>query len=128
MPSQWSQKMRRSWLALISQMAAKWLCCHRCWRRSRTARLCSAVAAKALASAAVRHSAISVMAGPSAKAKPVNRRRYSSALRDDIERAAQTIWAIASPQLAGLLCDRLGWTQDGYAAWLEDVLARALLP
>ena len=49
-------------------------------------------------------------------------------LRDDTERAAQTIWAIASPQLAGLLCDRLGWTQDEYAAWLEDVLARALLP
>jgi AcrR family transcriptional regulator len=49
-------------------------------------------------------------------------------LRDDVERAAQTIWAIASPQLAGLMCDQLGWTQDQYAAWLEDVLARALLP
>jgi AcrR family transcriptional regulator len=49
-------------------------------------------------------------------------------LRDDVERAAQTIWAIASPQLAGLMCDQLGWTRDEYAAWLEDVLARALLP
>ncbi len=49
-------------------------------------------------------------------------------LRVDVERAAETIWAVASPDVARMLCDGRGWTEDQYAAWLEDVLVRALLP
>jgi AcrR family transcriptional regulator len=48
-------------------------------------------------------------------------------LRVDVERAGETIWAVASPDVARMLCDRRGWTRDQYAAWLEDTLVRALL-
>ena len=49
-------------------------------------------------------------------------------LRVDVDRAGETIWAIASPDVGRMLCDTRGWTRDQYAAWLEDMLVRALLP
>jgi len=49
-------------------------------------------------------------------------------LRVDADRAAKTIWALASPDVARLLCDEGGWTEDQYAAWLEESLIRLLLP
>jgi AcrR family transcriptional regulator len=48
-------------------------------------------------------------------------------LRVDIDRAAEIIWALASPELARMLCDGRGWSRDQYADWLEDALARTLL-
>jgi AcrR family transcriptional regulator len=48
-------------------------------------------------------------------------------LRVDVERAGQIIWAVASPDVARMLCDVQGWTNDQYAEWLEDMLVRTLL-
>ena len=48
-------------------------------------------------------------------------------LRVDVERAGQIIWAVASPDVARMLCDVQGWTNDQYAEWLEDTLVRTLL-
>lgn len=50
------------------------------------------------------------------------------ALRVDTERAAQVIWVLASPDLARMCCDIQGWSQAEHAAWLEEILAAALLP
>jgi hypothetical protein len=49
-------------------------------------------------------------------------------LRIGVEEAGEIIWAIASPDVARLLCDGRGWTTDRYAEWLEDTLVRSLLP
>lgn len=49
-------------------------------------------------------------------------------LRVDIERAGEIIWTLASPDVSRMLCDDRGWTQEEYAAWLEDTLIGALLP
>jgi AcrR family transcriptional regulator len=49
-------------------------------------------------------------------------------LRVDTDRAAEIIWAVASPDVARMLCDGRGWSQEQYAEWLEDMLVRALLP
>jgi AcrR family transcriptional regulator len=49
-------------------------------------------------------------------------------LRMSVDRAAVTVWAIASPDVARMLCDVQGWTERQYAAWLGDTLSRALLP
>jgi AcrR family transcriptional regulator len=49
-------------------------------------------------------------------------------LRVPVEAAAATIWALASPDVARMLCDSLGKSTEQYAAWLEDMLVRALLP
>lgn len=49
-------------------------------------------------------------------------------LRVDIDRAAQIIWTLASPDVARMLCDGQNWSPDDYAQWLEDSLARILLP
>ena len=49
-------------------------------------------------------------------------------LRVTVERAGEIIWALASPDVARLLCDTRGWSADEYAAWLEDSLVRILLP
>lgn len=49
-------------------------------------------------------------------------------LRVPVDRAADTIWALASPDTARLLCEIGGWTVDEYATWLEDALVRTLLP
>ncbi|HEX4980270.1 MAG TPA: hypothetical protein VFV63_01150, partial [Ilumatobacteraceae bacterium] len=49
-------------------------------------------------------------------------------LRVDVDRAAEIIWVLASPDVATLLCDGRGWTVDQHAEWLEDMLVRTLLP
>jgi hypothetical protein len=49
-------------------------------------------------------------------------------LRIDVDRAAATIFALASPDVARMLCEGRGFTDDEYADWLEDALGRALLP
>jgi AcrR family transcriptional regulator len=48
-------------------------------------------------------------------------------LRVDDETAAETIWALASPDLHGLLTEVRGWSRARYAAWLADSLAAILL-
>jgi AcrR family transcriptional regulator len=48
-------------------------------------------------------------------------------LRVDPEAAAETVWALASPELHRLLVRRRKWTRDRYRAWLADVLGEALL-
>ena len=48
-------------------------------------------------------------------------------LRVDVDRAGEIIWAVASPDVARMLCDVQGWTNDAYAEWLEDTLVRLLL-
>lgn len=52
----------------------------------------------------------------------------SGPLRVPVSQAAETIWALASPDVARMLCDERGWSERRYAAWLEDVLVRTLLP
>ena len=42
--------------------------------------------------------------------------------------AGETIWALASPDVGRMLCDVRGWSQARHAAWLENMLACALLP
>lgn len=49
------------------------------------------------------------------------------ALRVDEGRAAEVVWALASPDVARMLCDVRGWTEAEHAAWLESTLAAALL-
>jgi AcrR family transcriptional regulator len=43
------------------------------------------------------------------------------------EEAADTVWALASPDLHDLLTRRRGWTRERYADWLASTLAAALL-
>ena len=50
------------------------------------------------------------------------------ALRVSTRRAGEIIWTLASPDVARMLCDELGWTQAEHARWLADTLARTLLP
>ncbi len=50
-----------------------------------------------------------------------------ASLRVDADRAGEIVWAIASPDVARLLCDVRGWTQEDYAGWLGDTLSVALL-
>jgi AcrR family transcriptional regulator len=60
-------------------------------------------------------------------------RRFVSALegrgplRVDADAAAETVWALASPELHTLLRARRGWSAERYTAWLGDTLAAALL-
>jgi len=49
-------------------------------------------------------------------------------LRVSTKRAGEIIWALASPDVARMLCDELGWTQAQHAQWLADTLVRTLLP
>jgi AcrR family transcriptional regulator len=49
-------------------------------------------------------------------------------LRLSEEEAATTVFAIASPDVGRLLCDELGWSRKRHAAWVADMLKRALLP
>jgi hypothetical protein len=49
-------------------------------------------------------------------------------LRIESDAAAQTTWALASPELHQLLVQRGGWSQERYRDWLADTLAAALLP
>ena len=46
----------------------------------------------------------------------------------DVDRAADLLWTLASPDVGRMLCDVRGWTSDEYAQWLEESLAAALLP
>src|SRR3954470_23532183 len=48
-------------------------------------------------------------------------------LRLDADAAAETVWALASPELHTLLRSRRGWPPKRYTAWLEETLAAALL-
>ena len=49
-------------------------------------------------------------------------------LRVGTRRAGEIIWTLASPDVARMLCDELGWTQAQHARWLADTLIRSLLP
>ena len=49
-------------------------------------------------------------------------------LRVSVRRAGEIIWALASPDVARMLCDELGWTQPQHARWLADTLVQTLLP
>jgi AcrR family transcriptional regulator len=48
-------------------------------------------------------------------------------LRVPIKRAGEIVWGIASPELSGMMIERIGWTEDECFAYFEDVIARALL-
>jgi AcrR family transcriptional regulator len=49
-------------------------------------------------------------------------------LRVPTKRAGEVIWALASPDVARMLCDGLGWSEAEHARWLADALTRGLLP
>lgn len=63
-----------------------------------------------------------------------NMRRYArwfaarGPLRMSEEAAAETIFAIVSPDVGRLLCEERGWSRRKHAAWVADVLKRTLLP
>jgi hypothetical protein len=42
--------------------------------------------------------------------------------------AADTVWAVTSPDVHRLLTVNCGWSGDQYEHWLADTLARLLLP
>lgn len=44
------------------------------------------------------------------------------------EEAADIIWAMASPEVYGLLTVDRGWAKERYVHWLSDTLIRLLLP
>jgi AcrR family transcriptional regulator len=48
-------------------------------------------------------------------------------LRMSTRKAAETVFAIAGPDVGRSLCDELGWSQKQHAAWVADLLKRALL-
>lgn len=48
-------------------------------------------------------------------------------LRMSTRKAGEIIWTIASPEVARLLCDDLGWTQRQHSQWVADTLIRTLL-
>jgi AcrR family transcriptional regulator len=48
-------------------------------------------------------------------------------LRIDAEAAAETVWALASPELHAMLVGRRGWSRERYCDWLAGTLAAALL-
>ncbi len=48
-------------------------------------------------------------------------------LRVSQAQAAETIWALTSPELIGLLTGARQWTRAQYTTWLQDSLARLLL-
>jgi hypothetical protein len=49
-------------------------------------------------------------------------------LRVSEQGAAEILFTIASPDVGHLLCEELGWTRKKHAAWVADMLERALLP
>jgi AcrR family transcriptional regulator len=51
----------------------------------------------------------------------------NGALRVEAGPAAETAWALASPELHQLLVRRRGWSRERYRDWLADTLAAALL-
>ncbi len=48
-------------------------------------------------------------------------------VRLDRDEAAETVWALASPELHRLLTQTRGWTRERYCDWLADSLAALLL-
>jgi AcrR family transcriptional regulator len=48
-------------------------------------------------------------------------------LRVDPERAAEILWGLASPDVARMYLDGLGWDEERFRAWLEDSIIRLLL-
>jgi len=44
-----------------------------------------------------------------------------------VDAGADTVWALANPELYRQLTELRGWSIEQFAAWLEDSLARALL-
>lgn len=48
-------------------------------------------------------------------------------LRLSDEAAAETVWALTSPELHQLLTRVRGWTRRRYCAWLAESLAQLLL-
>jgi AcrR family transcriptional regulator len=46
----------------------------------------------------------------------------------DVDQAADIIWAVASPDVARMLCDERGWDNDDLVPRLVSMLAAALLP
>ena len=57
----------------------------------------------------------------------VQRLASRAKLRVPLNRAAQIVWTLASPDVGRMLCDVQGWTTSQYADWLEDTLAATLL-
>jgi AcrR family transcriptional regulator len=49
-------------------------------------------------------------------------------LRVPTKRAGEVIWALASPDVARMFCDELGWSRQQHARWLADTLIQSLLP
>jgi AcrR family transcriptional regulator len=45
-----------------------------------------------------------------------------------VERAADIIWTLASPDVGRMLCDDRGWSTDEHADWLEASMTALLLP
>jgi AcrR family transcriptional regulator len=60
------------------------------------------------------------------RAVPAALRRVG-ALAADEELAAETVWALASPDVHDLLTRQRGWTRAQYVDWLATTLAAALL-
>ena len=62
-----------------------------------------------------------------------NMRTYASwiaargPLRVSTRQAGEIIWALASLDVARMLCDELGWTESQHARWLSYTLIRTLL-
>jgi AcrR family transcriptional regulator len=54
----------------------------------------------------------------------------NGAFRDglNVGDVADVIWTLTSPEVHRLLRDGCGWSQERFARWLEDTLARTLLP
>jgi AcrR family transcriptional regulator len=48
-------------------------------------------------------------------------------LRLDRDQAAETVWALASPEIHRLLTQSRGWTRERYCDWLSESLAALLL-
>jgi AcrR family transcriptional regulator len=49
-------------------------------------------------------------------------------LRMDLDRATEFVWAIANPDVARMLRTGRGYNEADFAAFLDDVIARLLLP
>lgn len=49
-------------------------------------------------------------------------------LRVDLEEATDTLWLLASPDVALLAQRTAGWSTERHAAWLAAILERTLLP
>lgn len=67
------------------------------------------------------------------QARRRNLRTFSEALaanaplRVGPREAADTVWALASPELHTFLTQTAGWSRKRYAAWLADTIRRAIL-